>query len=87
LDLLWTQTETDGGMPYRTIGTAKVELIQLEQQLRDHDSAESGKAVSDIARDLLVAPLAVQLAAVVQSDMRALPGLGSTHRCLNRRES
>jgi hypothetical protein len=32
---------------------------------RDHDAAERGQAVSDFARDLVMAPLTVQLAAVV----------------------
>jgi hypothetical protein len=63
LDLLWSQSETDGGMPYRTIGTGKVELIQLEQQLRDLDAAQRDAAVSQVARDLLVAPWEVQIAA------------------------
>jgi hypothetical protein len=63
LDILWSQTETDGGMPYRTIGTGKVELIQLEQQLRDLDAAQRGAAVSQVARDLLLAPWEVQIAA------------------------
>jgi hypothetical protein len=67
LDILWTQTETDGEMPYRTIGTGKVELIQLEQQLRDHDAAERGAAVSQAAREIALAPWQVIAAAVVQS--------------------
>jgi hypothetical protein len=64
LDLLWSQSEADGGMPYRTIGTAKVELIGLEQKLRELDTRERGERLSTFARDLLTAPLEVQLAAV-----------------------
>ena len=33
LDLLWNQTQADGGEPSRTIGRAKVELIHLEREL------------------------------------------------------
>jgi len=61
LGLLWSQTETDGAMPYRTISTAKVELIQPEQQLRDLDAAERGQPMSDFARDLLLAPPSLDL--------------------------
>jgi hypothetical protein len=37
LDILWDVTALTGGDPFLTIGRAKVELIQLEAQLRDLD--------------------------------------------------
>lgn len=64
LDTLWEVTAHTGGEPFATIGRAKVELIQLEQELRDRDAAERGQVVSDFARDILTAPLEVQFAAV-----------------------
>jgi hypothetical protein len=65
LDELKDQAEADGLGCIPSYGSLKVSLIQYEQQLRDHAAAERGQAVSDFARDLVMAPLAVQLAAVV----------------------
>jgi hypothetical protein len=39
-------------------------VLDLEQRLRDHDAAASGQAVSDLARQIALAPLAVRLAMV-----------------------
>ena len=39
LDILWCQTEADGHPPFAAIGAGKVELIRLEQALRDMDLA------------------------------------------------
>jgi hypothetical protein len=62
LDLLWGQSERDGCEPSSAIGSLKVELIRLEQQLRDQDAAERGAGVSDAAREIALAPFAVRLA-------------------------
>jgi hypothetical protein len=39
LDTLWEQTVVDGAEPFDTIGRAKVELIRLENDLRERDRA------------------------------------------------
>ena len=39
LDILWGQSDRDGAEPFRAIGTLKVELITLENQLRAMDRA------------------------------------------------
>jgi hypothetical protein len=61
LTALWEETERDGGAPFATIGRAKVELVALERQLRER---EHGERLSAFCRDLLDAPLQVQLASV-----------------------
>ena len=62
LDLLWSQSDRDGGEPSTAIGPLKVELLRLEQQLRNHDAAQRGAAVSQAAREIALAPFAVRLA-------------------------
>jgi hypothetical protein len=39
LGLLWSQSETDGCEPCACIGRMKVELINLEERLREIDGA------------------------------------------------
>jgi hypothetical protein len=58
LDLLWSQSETDGCEPFSCVGRCKIELIDLEERLREMDrQAERGEPM----------PLPVALAAVMQS--------------------
>lgn len=58
LDLLWSQSESDGCQPFSCIGRCKVELIDLEERLREIDrAAERGEPM----------PLPVALAAAMQS--------------------
>jgi hypothetical protein len=65
LDELKAQAEADGQGCIPGYGALKVSLLTYRNALQDHDAAQRGQAVSDLARDLLVAPLTVQLAAVV----------------------
>jgi hypothetical protein len=44
LDILWDQSDRDGAEPFRAIGTLKVELITLENQLRTMDRATNALA-------------------------------------------
>jgi hypothetical protein len=39
LGLLWSQSETDGYEPFACIGRMKVELINLEERLREIDGS------------------------------------------------
>jgi hypothetical protein len=64
LDELKAQAEVDGQGAIPGYGSLKVTLITYENALQDHDAAERGQAVSRLARDIALAPLAVQLALV-----------------------
>jgi hypothetical protein len=54
LDLLWGQSDLDGGFPYRTIGRAKIELIELETDLREIDRTAEPPMPVDVALAVVI---------------------------------